>query len=609
MKLSDLSIGTRLGGAFATMLILAAATAVITGLNIGRLTDELADISSRRLDIIDQTRTLKDSANIVALSLRNATLMSEPPQIETEIGLVQAARERIRDLFKSLDTEILSEAGKANLKDIKDTRTGYAEALDGVIPLIRVNNDDEARTRILADVATHQGRYFDAIDKLSAQQQQLLREVAHETVAQAMRAGWIVIGLAVVGLLLGVAFAVALARSVTRPVLAVTRICQRIEAGELSTPIDVDRRDEVGQLMASLKAMQANLSMIVTGVRRSADSVATASAEIASGNMDLSQRTEQQASALQQTASTMEELGSTVNSNAQSASQANDHAQATSNVALKGGEVVQKVVATMQAITESSREIGDIIGVIDGIAFQTNILALNAAVEAARAGEQGRGFAVVAAEVRGLAQRSAEAAREIKTLIGRSVEQVGHGSELVERAGRTMTEIVESIRASSTIVSEIAAASAEQSHGVAQAGAAISQMDQMTQQNAALVEQSAAAARSLSDQAAQLVHAMSIFQVHADPGAVLPAPARPALSSPRDGSVIALPAPSPAANAARFERGSAGRTASAARPTFTGAPSGSTSGATSAAGAGSSSAASGPQPDLARTGTDEWDSF
>lgn len=271
-------------------------------------------------------------------------------------------------------------------------------------------------------------------------------------------------------------------------------------------------RDEVGELVGALDRMRKELSNVVAVVRQNSDSVATASAQIAQGNQDLSGRTEQQASSLQQTAASMEQLGSTVTQNADNARQANQLAQGASTVAARGGEVVAQVVDTMRGINDSSRKIADIISVIDGIAFQTNILALNAAVEAARAGEQGRGFAVVAGEVRNLAQRSAEAAKEIKSLISTSVERVEQGTELVDQAGATMQEIVASIRRVSDIIGEISAASTEQSSGVAQVGQAVAQMDEATQQNAALVEQSAAAAESLRQQAQQLVHAVSVFK-------------------------------------------------------------------------------------------------
>ena len=291
-----------------------------------------------------------------------------------------------------------------------------------------------------------------------------------------------------------------------------TQVTQRIAEGDLGSGIRLRAADR-SSLLFALQAMQGSMAGLVGRVRHGAEGVATASSEIAQGNHDLSARTESQASALQQTAASMEQLSSTVRQNADSARQANQLAMSASTVAQQGGDVVAQVVSTMQGINDSSRKIADIIGVIDGIAFQTNILALNAAVEAARAGEQGRGFAVVASEVRSLAQRSASAAKEIKGLITASVGRVEEGTQLVDKAGATMTEVVASIRRVTDIVGEISAASQEQSQGVAQVGEAITQMDQATQQNAALVEQMAAAASSLSQQAQELVDAVAVFKL------------------------------------------------------------------------------------------------
>ncbi|AVS94172.1 chemotaxis protein [Paracidovorax avenae] len=341
-------------------------------------------------------------------------------------------------------------------------------------------------------------------------------------------------------------------RSITRPIARAVDVARAVAAGDLTQRIEIHARDEVGLLLESLRDMNTALATVVSRVRQGSESVASASMQIAQGNSDLSSRTESQASALEETAASMEELGSTVAQNADNARQANQLAQASSGVAEQGGAVVAQVVDTMKGISESSRRISDIINVIDGIAFQTNILALNAAVEAARAGEQGRGFAVVAGEVRSLAQRSAGAAKEIKELITASVERVESGAQLADRAGSTMTEVVGSIRRVTDIMGEISAASSEQSAGVAQVGEAVTQMDQTTQQNAALVEEMAAAASSLRSQAQDLVQAVSVFRLASDTpqAAVAVAPsvaAAPAVSA----SVAARPSeparkPSPA---------------------------------------------------------------
>ena len=314
-------------------------------------------------------------------------------------------------------------------------------------------------------------------------------------------------------MLMGAGIAIGITRSVTHPINDALKVAETVATGDLTSQIVVSGKDETADLLRALKAMNDSLVKVVGDVRGNAESVSTASAQIAQGNADLSQRTEEQASALEQTSASMEQMGTSANQNADNARQANQLASSASTVARQGGTVVGQVVQTMRDINHSSRKINDIIGVIDGIAFQTNILALNAAVEAARAGEQGRGFAVVAAEVRNLAQRSAEAAKEIKELIGASVERVEQGTVLVDQAGVTMQEIVASIQRVSDIVGEISSASVEQSAGVGQVGDAISQMDQTTQQNAALVEESAAAAASLKTQAQLLVQAVGHFKL------------------------------------------------------------------------------------------------
>jgi len=337
--------------------------------------------------------------------------------------------------------------------------------------------------------------------------------VSAAAAAGAQRATWTSVVLMLVVSLLGIAGGFVFSRGIVRPLGRAVESARSVAEGNLTLAIDGAGNDEVAELLQALRHMQGSLAKVVAEVRQNSESVATASSQIASGNNDLSVRTEQQAASLQETAASMEQLSATIRLNADNARQANQLALGASTVANAGGETVAKVIETMKGIDDSSKKIVDIIGVIDGIAFQTNILALNAAVEAARAGEQGRGFAVVASEVRSLAQRSAEAARQVKQLISTSVERVGHGTALVDRAGETMTEVVASIRRVTDIVAEISAATSEQSTGIAQIGEAVSQMDHVTQQNSALVEESAAAAESLRTQAQGLVRSVSVFKV------------------------------------------------------------------------------------------------
>ena len=376
-----------------------------------------------------------------------------------------------------------------------------------------------------------------------------------------------IVTVSMLAIVVGVLLAWAITRSITGPISRAVEIARTVANGDLTSHIDVDSRDEVGTLMEALQRMNDSLKGIVAQVRDSSDSIATGSAQIATGNADLSQRTEEQASNLQQTAASMEQLSGTVKSNAETTHQANDLATQASAAAVKGGETVGNVVATMQDIATSSKRIADIIGVIDGIAFQTNILALNAAVEAARAGEQGRGFAVVASEVRNLAGRSADAAKEIKSLINASVEKVEVGARQVGEAGASMEEIVSRVQHVTQLIAEISSATNEQSSGIGQVGDAISQLDQVTQQNAALVEESAAAAESLRHQAAQLANAVSVFKVgqhgqptraakHLAPANTMPLVAKPSAAraepaarakKPNPPAVSKAPAPAPAA--------------------------------------------------------------
>jgi methyl-accepting chemotaxis protein len=425
-------------------------------------------------------------------------------------------QKQIDEQLKSYAVHLRSADEQQQFQQLQQHAQAYRQAQQQVVKLGRERQQADA-----ADVSDGlSSMAFDEVlstlDQLSAYNVTQAQQAAATADATYGQARWAVLALLGVAVALGLTLAVLIVRKLVgqlggEPAQAVA-VARAVAAGDLSTSIQLQPGD-ASSLMAQLHAMQQSLASTVNAVRSTSEQVATASSQIAQGNQDLSGRTEQQASALQQTAATMDQLGSTVRNNADNARQANQLAQSATGVARKGGEVVDQVVQTMRGINDSSRKIADIIGTIDGIAFQTNILALNAAVEAARAGEQGRGFAVVASEVRSLAQRSAEAAREIKQLISTSVERVDQGSVLVDEAGRTMSEIVTSIGRVNDIVSEISAASSEQSNGVSQVGQAVTQMDQTTQQNAALVEQSAAAAESLRQQAQQLVRAVAVFKL------------------------------------------------------------------------------------------------
>ncbi len=416
-------------------------------------------------------------------------------------------------ILKTIEPLLSTDEERAIYQSSIDLRGKYQAAKDAVMSAKKAGNDVDA-ARLYADVFMPAAQAYDQrVLAFVSFQRKTIDDMAHAIEAANSRSFNLILALGACVIGLGAALAFIISRSITRPLKLAVDVAATVATGDLTCSIARASKDETGDLMEALGKMSDSLRSTVTHVRTGTESIATASGQIASGNLDLSQRTEEQASALQQTAASMEQLNATVKQNADNAEQANQLAMGASLVATKGGEVVGEVVETMKGINESSRKIADIIGVIDGIAFQTNILALNAAVEAARAGEQGRGFAVVASEVRSLAGRSADAAKEIKGLIAASVERVGRGTVLVDQAGSTMAEVVESIKRVTNIMGEISAASTEQSAGVAQVGEAVSQMDQATQQNAALVEESAAAAESLKKQAQHLVEAVAAFKL------------------------------------------------------------------------------------------------
>ncbi|WP_394791075.1 methyl-accepting chemotaxis protein [Rhodoferax sp.] len=507
----NIRIGKRLVLAFGViLLILAASTAVgVWRLQeLANTTRNLATTENEKLQLAVQWRqTIELNWVRTRASAMDADTSRMPiwqAEMDKTSEITAAARKRMIEI-------ILSDDGKKLISDIDAAREAYRGPRAA---LLKRKLDGEGVMESLdKDIQPLAQAYSDSIVKLEQRQQRRYKEALATAEANASNGQSILIVGGVVAVLLSCYFAFVLSRSILVPIRQASASARLIADGDLTENVQIEGKDEAADLLLALKDMQNNLSRVVSGVRGNAEGVASASAQIAQGNNDLSARTEQQASALEETAASMEELSSTVRQNADNARQANQLAMSASTVAMQGGEVVGRVVETMKGINDSSKKIADIISVIDGIAFQTNILALNAAVEAARAGEQGRGFAVVASEVRSLAQRSAAAAKEIKTLIDNSVSQVDQGSSLVDQAGTTMTEVVSSIRRVTDIMGEISAASTEQSQGVAQVGEAVTQMDQATQQNAALVEESAAAAGSLQSQAEQLVQAVSVFRL------------------------------------------------------------------------------------------------
>jgi methyl-accepting chemotaxis protein len=434
--------------------------------------------------------------------------------LDVHFATIDKATAGINKLWEQYHAGILSD-DERRLADAWFEKSGAlgVKAVADAAAAIKAGRWDDAETVLISRInpgyrvgAVASTELSDFLVKRAALNDQAVEERVSQMI-------WMLAGLLALSCALGVTTMVVLSRGITVPLTQAIAIARRVASGDLGSRIEVHSNNELGELLGALKGMNESLAAVVSSVRQGSDNIATGSSQIATGNSDLSQRTETQASSLQQTAASMEQLTSTVMNNAQTAAEAERLAKAASDVATRGGETVGQVVATMEQISEASKKISDIIGVIDSIAFQTNILALNAAVEAARAGEQGRGFAVVAAEVRSLAQRSAQAAKEIKTLINDSVEKVGVGSQQVDTAGRTMSDIVRQVNHVSQMIAAISSATSEQTSGISQVNAAVSQLDQVTQQNAALVEESAAAAESLQHQASKLVDAVAVFRL------------------------------------------------------------------------------------------------
>ncbi len=515
MKLSNVRIATKLWGAVLVIIATLLALILATGERSARLQDDNATVQQ------EMTKRVQAATQWAGLTTANAArtqalILSSEAVIENEFkDVIAATSAQISTVQKGIEGMNLRQVDKDQMAKIAESRQSMVGLRSDAVKLKAAGKAEEAATlvssRYNASVKKYLGDLSDFV-KLQEEASAAAQDEAKAARTVTMQLTFVALLVIVVALLAGACW---LIRSIQQPLVQANDLAARIAEGDLTMRLDSSRKDEFGELLRSLMTMNNSLSEMVSQVRRSTDSIAIASAEIATGNNDLSTRTEQTASDLQQTAASMEELTGTVSQSADSARAASTLAATASSVAEKGGAVVKDVVATMEDINHSSKKIADIIGVIDGIAFQTNILALNAAVEAARAGEQGRGFAVVASEVRSLAQRSAEAAKEIKGLINSSVEKVESGARLVDQAGATMGDIVQSVKRVTDIIGDISAAANEQSAGIGGINQSVGNLDQMTQQNSALVEESAAAAQSLREQAEQLTRTVAFFRLSA----------------------------------------------------------------------------------------------
>lgn len=513
MRMSDLKIGVRLGLTFGVLLLLLSAIVVVGLLRFGSVEEVTTSFIEEDWVKADAASTVDAYTRANAQRTMERILARSERERQEARRFLDENRQAIDAAIATLEAKVHLPEGMVLVAEIKDLRNQFVQSFVRVGELADRQQREDALELLASETLPTLDKLREPITALNKLQHQVADAGGKRALADIHGARTLMLGMGLVALVLGVLMAWAITVSITHPLERAVRAAQMVAAGDLSQRIRVEGRDETAELLQALHDMNLSLQGIVGEVHRGTESIANATREIAMGNSDLSSRTEEQAAALEQTAASMQELSDTVRQNFEHGARANQIANDASQVAVRGGEVVGQVVQTMEAINTSSRKIADIIGIIDSIAFQTNILALNAAVEAARAGEEGRGFAVVAGEVRHLAQRSADAAREIKALIDTSVSNVAEGSRQAERAGSTMDEVVVSVRRVADIMGEINQASEHQSSGIGQINQAMSQMDQVTQSNAALVEQAAAAAHALESQAQGLVQSISVFKL------------------------------------------------------------------------------------------------
>ena len=516
MGLRKMGIGARMSAAFCMVVLLLAAVAAVGVKSLGSMNDAMHQAVEQRLLRVLDLRLAKERVLTIGILVRDAALTEDAAMAAQNAETIANLRKQVSATLDDLGKAVQA-TGRPELKtmfeELVQARAAYNGQLDLVLQQLRGGEFDGARAGLVVTLPTAQLAYFEKLDAVAESGRKLAIEAVEAASQQYVFTRDLLIGLSVLAAIIATWLGVALARSVTRPASQALNAAEALAQGQLGHVIEVRSQDEMGRMLGALERAFGQLGVLVRGIQQAAGSIDTAAREIASGNTDLSQRTEEQAASLEQTAASMEQLTSTVRQNADNARQANQLAVNASDVATEGGRVVRSVVDTMEGISKSSARVAEIIGVIEGIAFQTNILALNAAVEAARAGEQGRGFSVVAAEVRSLAQRSSSAAKEIGELINGSVRQVQDGAKQVEVAGKTMDDIVGAVRRVTDIMGEITAASEEQTAGIEQVSLAITQMESVTQQNAALVEEASAAAESLMQQAGGLVAEAARFDL------------------------------------------------------------------------------------------------